>query len=147
MASVFKSATVQAVETQPVWLRYKGSILIILAGLGSVLSQLALSADFRDTSTAMGLTIAASLIAMLVNRFTKDGVTPSTAAQLEEAGMRAHLDRPSVTGPAYNAGPPAAEVPAVEAAPTAAASGALPVYDGASTNDAAGYVGEHRAGE
>lgn len=146
MASIYRTATVQAVDTQPVWLRYKGSILIILAGVGSVLGQLALSPDFRETSVAMGLTVAASLIAMLVNRFTRDGVTPSTAAQLEEAGMQAHLDRPSVTVPVYDAGQAVPATPAVEASSPAPTPGALPVYDGESTNGT-GYVGEHRAGE
>ena len=114
MASVFQKAVAQELGNQPTFLRYKGSILIVIAGVGSILAQLAASPDFQDSTLALGFTVASTLIAMLVNRFTKDGVTPSMAAKLEQAALVAFENRPSLSGVTVDA-------PVVEA-PT------LPVY-------------------
>lgn len=126
MASVFRDAVQQEVNEQPAWLRYKGSILIILSGVAWVLAELATSPDMAALGWSTGLGIAGTILAFFINRFTKDGITPSAAEKLEKAGQRAWLDRPSVSQ-------------AVADPPT------LPVYDQASTNDGEGYVGQHRA--
>lgn len=127
MASVFNDAVQQEINDQPGWLRYKGSILIVLSGIVWVAAELAKSPDLAQFEWTTGLGIAATVAAFFINRFTRDGITPSAAKKLEQAGQRAWLDRPSVSG-----------VVAPE----------LPVYDQVTTNDDGdvGYVGDHRAG-
>lgn len=98
MASVFKDAVHQELAAQPWWLRYKGSLLIVLSGLAWVLAELAQSQEIADLGWGTTVGIAATVAAFLLNRFTRDGVTPSQAQRLEQAGMQAHLSRPSVSG-------------------------------------------------
>lgn len=135
MASVFKNAVQQEIQDQPTWLRYKGTILIVASGLVAILSQVAASPDLEDTVVPMVLTTLATVATALINRFTKDGVTPSAAAKLEQAGLRAHLDRPSASGVAVTS-----EAAPVEAMETAD----LPIYAGETSPE---YTGQHRAGE
>lgn len=127
MASVFNDAVQQEINDQPGWLRYKGSILIVLSGIVWVAAELAAAPDLAQFEWTTGLGIAATVAAFFINRFTRDGITPSAAKKLEQAGQRAWLDRPSVSG---------------VVAPD------LPVYDQVTTNDGGGtgYVGDHRAG-
>lgn len=99
MASVFNDAVQQELATQPWWLRYKGSFLIVLSGLAWVLSQLAQSQEISDLGWSTGIGLASTIAAFAVNRFTRDGVTPSQAAILERAGQQAHMDRVSLSDP------------------------------------------------
>ena len=120
MASIFKAAAQQEITNQPWYLRYKGSILIVASGLAWVLSELAQSQEIADLGWSTSIGAVATLAAFLVNRFTKDGITPSMAQRLEQAGQQAFLDRPSVSG--------------VQATPEV--DPGLPTYGGPSTNDA-----------
>ena len=97
MASVFKDAVQQELATQPWWLRYKGSLLIVLSGVAWVLAELAQSQEITELGWETVVGAAATLAAFLVNRFTRDGVTPSQAQRLEQAGQQAHLQRPQVS--------------------------------------------------
>lgn len=97
MASVFKAAANREIENQPVYLRYKGSILIALSGLAWVLAELATSEDIAELGWSGTIGAAATVVAFLVNRFTKDGITPSMAERLERSGQAAFLDRPSAS--------------------------------------------------
>ena len=69
----------------------------------------------------MGLTAAATVIGFIVNRFTKDVVTPSKARMMEQSGIRAFGTRPGVS-----------DTPEDYQTPRADSVG-LPVYDGATT--------------
>lgn len=99
MASIYAVAVQQELQNQPSYLRYKGTILIITSGVASILAQLADSPDLQDTALSVGLTATATIIVALINRFTRDGVTPSMGPKLERAGMEAHLDRVSISTP------------------------------------------------
>ena len=99
MASIFNDAVQQELATQPWWLRYKGSLLIVLSGVAWVLAELAQSQEIADLGWGTAVGAAATVAAFLVNRFTRDGVTPSQAQRLEQAGQQAHLDRVSVSNP------------------------------------------------
>lgn len=133
MASAYQKAVQQELTDQPTWLRYKGSIIIVASGVAGILSQLAAAPEIADTSLSMGLTAAATIIAFLLNRFTKDGITPSAARKLETAGLRAFDERPGVSG-----------VPDDYQEPNTGDTG-LPVYQGDTT--AEDTSGRHRAGE
>ena len=133
MASVFKAAVQQELENQSIFARYKGTFLIVASGAAGILSQLALSPDFADTQWAVALTTIATIIAALVNRFTKDGVAPSAVKKLEQAGMEAFMERPMVTNPVDYEEPAAGTVGA-HAAPEA--DPVLPIYDDDSTQGA-----------
>lgn len=140
MASVYKTAVAQAMDNDPTWLRYKGSILIISTGIAGILGDLADGAELKDTAVGMTLTVVATIIFAVINRFTKDGFTPSMKKRLETAGQEAFLDRVSESGITVAPAASGAPVTAAEATDTEV----LPAYDVESTND---YAGEHRAGE
>ena len=133
MASSYQQAVQQELNDQPTWLRYKGSIIIVVSGVAGILSQLAAAPEIADTSLSMGLTAAATIIAFLLNRFTKDGITPSAARKLETAGLRAFADRPGLSG-----------LPDDYQHPYSDAAG-LPIYEGDTT--AEDTPGRHRAEE
>lgn len=79
-------ATVESARAQePAWLRYKGSILIILTGLVGILTQLAESAEWQDTTVGAILTGVVTTATFLLNRFTKDGITPSMGQRIAQA--------------------------------------------------------------
>lgn len=80
-----ETAVERAREQEPAWLRYKGTIIIILTGLVSIFSQLAAMPEWDGTTLGVGFTIAATLIGALVNRFTRDGITPSMAGRIAAA--------------------------------------------------------------
>lgn len=98
MASIFREAVTQELHDQPWWLRYKGSILIIATGMVGVISQVA--ADFQGEKWAPALVAAATVATFVINRFTKDGVTPSQAGTLESAAQKVFQEIPFETGPA-----------------------------------------------
>lgn len=98
MASIFREAITQELHDQPWWLRYKGSILIIATGVVGVIAQVA--EDFQGEKWAPALVVVATIATFIINRFTKDGVTPSQAGKLESAAQKAFQDIPFETGPA-----------------------------------------------
>ena len=98
MASVFKAAADREIADQPRHLRHKGSILIVLSGVAGVLADLATSADIKELGWGTTFSIAATVVAFVINRFTKDGITPSMASRLEHAGLAAFEDRLSESG-------------------------------------------------
>ena len=80
-----ETAVEQARRNDPSWLRYKGTILIILTGLVSILSQVATLPEWDGTIIGVVCTVAATTIGALVNRFTRDGITPSMAGRIAAA--------------------------------------------------------------
>lgn len=80
-----ETAVERAREQEPAWLRYKGSIIIVLTGLVSILSQLAATPEWDGTGVGVGFTIVATMLGALINRFTKDGLTPSMAGRIAAA--------------------------------------------------------------
>lgn len=76
-ATTTAKAVGQAYDNQPGWLRFKGTIIIIATGLVSILSQVAALPEWDGTTIGIGCTIAATVVGALVNRLTKDGITPS----------------------------------------------------------------------
>ena len=125
MASVFNTAAEQEIKDQPWALRYKGSLLIVASGIVWVLGELARDAQMIESGLAPTLGVIATVAAFLVNRFTRDGITPSMVGRLEAAGSRAHGVRPSVTAVAE---------PGSYTGQHRADDG-LPVYDGPTTRD------------
>lgn len=80
-----ETAVERAREQEPAWLRYKGTILIVLTGLVSILSQVANLPEWDGTTIGVVCTVAATTIGALINRFTKDGITPSMADRIAAA--------------------------------------------------------------
>lgn len=80
-----ETAVEQARSQEPVWLRYKASILIVATGLVAILAQLAESADWHGTQTGAVLTAVVTAASFLLNRFTRDGITPSMAPRIAQA--------------------------------------------------------------
>lgn len=72
----------KAVKEESPLRRFKGSILIVLTGLVWVAGELAKSPDLAEFSWTAGLGTFATVAAVLLNRFTKDAVTPSMATRL-----------------------------------------------------------------
>lgn len=99
MASIFRESVQQEIKDQPFWLRYKGSIIIVATGLVSILGQLATSPDLAGTQVAAILTVIVTFAGFILNRFTKDGLTPSMAQRLEQAGQRVFSNIPFETTP------------------------------------------------
>lgn len=90
-----ENAVEHAREQEPAWLRYKGTIIIILTGLVSVLSQVAALPEWDGTTIGLVATVAATTVGALLNRFTKDGITPSMAGRIaaaDEGGGRYSAD-------------------------------------------------------
>ncbi|WP_288750568.1 hypothetical protein [uncultured Corynebacterium sp.] len=82
---LIETAVEQARSQEPVWLRYKASILIVATGLVAILAQLAESADWQGTQTGAVLTAVVTAASFLLNRFTRDGITPSMAPRIAQA--------------------------------------------------------------
>lgn len=80
-----ENAVERAREQEPAWLRYKGTIIIVLTGLVSIFSQLAAMPEWDGTTIGVSFTIAATLVGALANRFTQDGITPSMAGRIAAA--------------------------------------------------------------
>ena len=80
-----ETAVELAREQEPAWLRYKGTIIIILTGLVSVLTQVAALPEWDGTPVSLVATITATTIGALLNRFTKDGITPSMGPRIAAA--------------------------------------------------------------
>lgn len=135
MASVFQNSVAEALAEQSWWMRRKDTLTAIAGTILQVANLLLLvSGEWPAWINAI---IAAVIGAaqIVIHAGTKGAITPSMAARLEQAGERAHLDRPSVSGVAVTA-----EVTPVEAVETAD----LPIYAGETSAE---YTGQHRAGE
>ncbi|AKV58858.1 hypothetical protein [Corynebacterium riegelii] len=78
-------AAEHVIASEPWWRRYKGSIIIVLTGVVAVLAQLAESTDWQNTTTGTVLTVLATAVGFVVNRFTRDAMTPSMTPRLEQA--------------------------------------------------------------
>lgn len=76
------NAVTKARKADPTWLRYKGSILIILTGVVAIVAQLAESPDWQGTNTGVILTGVATVLTFMANRLTKDGITPSMVGRI-----------------------------------------------------------------
>lgn len=96
---------------QPWFVRYKGTILMVLqalAWLAGILPVVLADAPSWVIAVTGG---AGSIITVLANRFTRDGITPSMAPRLEQ---RAIIEEQKQSRP----------------------TSALPVYTGPTTNEA-----------
>lgn len=139
MASIFQDSVNQSLKDQKWYVTYKGSLLIVLSGVVSILADLAQSQDLKDLGWGSAVGVVATVGAFLVNRFTRDGVTKSAAARLEQAGAKAHLDRASVSGVVASVADAVNDVVGSAAAVAGAyvgqhrIQGGLPVYDQEST--------------
>lgn len=127
MASVFQAAADQEISAQPWYVRFKGSLLIAASGVVWVLQELVTSPDIQSVGWGGALGVIATVAAFFLNRFTRDGITPSMAKRLEHAGMAAFAERPSESGVAV-------DHPVGDIAETQS-DVALPVYRGDSTAD------------
>lgn len=81
-STVTATAVKAARSNEPVLLRYKGTILIVLTGLVSILSQVAILPEWDGTTIGVACTILATTIGAFINRFTKDGITPSMVGRI-----------------------------------------------------------------
>ena len=149
MASAFQNSVAQALAEQSWWARRKDTLTAVAGTVLQVANLLLLvSGEWPAwVNAVIAAVIGASQI--VIHAGTKGAITPSMAARLEQAGQRAYLDRPSVSGVAVTAG--VTPVEAVEAKnepergyPGTAFGEELPVYAGETSAE---YTGQHRAGE
>ena len=95
---------------QPWFARYKATILMVLQALAwlvGILPVMLADAPAWVSAVAGG---AGSIITVLVNRFTRDGVTPSMAPRLEQRALieeQKQAQPTAATLPVYT-GPPSA---------------------------------------
>lgn len=75
----------QVIAGESPWRRYKGTLLIVATGIVAILAQLADSADWQGTTVGTILTAIVTAASALLNRFTRDAMTPSMAPRMEEA--------------------------------------------------------------
>lgn len=135
MASVFQNSVAEALAEQSWWMRRKDTLTAIA---GTILQVGNLLMLVSGGWPAWVNAIIAGIIGMaqiVIHAGTKGAITPSMAARLEQAGERAHLDRPSVSGVAITTEPNPVD---------AVATTDLPVYTGETSAE---YQGQHRAGE
>ena len=93
---------------QPWWLRYKGSIMLVLqalAWLAGILPVYLADAPAWFIAVAGGIGF---VLTTLVNRLTIDGVTPSMAPRLAEQAKHAEAETAPLRLPVYT-GPTTAE--------------------------------------
>ena len=94
-------AVAAELTAQPWWLRYKGSIMLILqaaAWLAGILPVYLADAPSWLIAVAGG---AGFILTTLVNRLTVDGVTPSMAPRLAEQAQHAETANAPATLPVY----------------------------------------------
>ena len=112
LQNLIARAVENRLNEQSWWRRFKGTILIVLTGLVWVATSLAASPEWQDNAVVAGIGGVATAIAAIINRFTRDGVTPSMTAQLEAAAPVAGTTAPddyqgehrAEHGPTYGAG-------------------------------------------
>lgn len=97
MASIFQDAVTQALATQPWWQRRKDSITAV-AGLVLQVGNLLLANAGQHPLAHVAVAVVIGAAQILVHAGTRGAITPSMAARLEQAGMLAHMERPSVSG-------------------------------------------------
>ncbi|WP_066527103.1 hypothetical protein [Corynebacterium bouchesdurhonense] len=90
--AIAADAVTRAYKDQPTWLRYKGTILIVLTGLASIAGQVATLPEWDGTTVGIAATAAATVITALVNRSTKDGFTPSMVERAADAAPTTTTD-------------------------------------------------------
>ncbi|CAB0877570.1 hypothetical protein FRC0405_00507 [Corynebacterium diphtheriae] len=99
--SIFVDTIAAELERQPWYLRYKATILMILTGLawgaGAIVPAL------TSAPTWVGVTAATviNIVTVLVNRLTKDGVTPSMGKRLEKAAEKIEVAAAPASLPIY----------------------------------------------
>ena len=94
---------------QPWWLRYKGSIMLILqalAWLAGILPVYLAEAPAWFIAVTGGIGF---VLTTLVNRLTIDGVTPSMAGRLAEQAQAAEAEATAPSLPVYTGPTTAAE--------------------------------------
>lgn len=95
-------AVATELREQPWWLRYKGTIMLVLQALAWVAGVLPVYyADAPEWTIALIGGIG-FFITTLVNRLTIDGVTPSMAPRLADQADRAHLEAQPAGLPVYS---------------------------------------------
>ena len=86
---------------QPWWLRYKGSIMLVLQALAWLTGILPV---YLADAPAWFIAVAGGIgfvLTALVNRLTIDGVTPSMAGRLAEQAQAAEAESTPATLPVY----------------------------------------------
>lgn len=91
-------------QEQPWWLRYKGSIMLVLQAVAWVAGVLPVYLADAPEWTALLVGGVGFFVTTLTNRLTVDGVTPSMAPRLaDQAERREQQDAPTAlpvyTGP------------------------------------------------
>lgn len=120
MASVFQDAVATALANQSWFARRKDSLT---ATAGTFLQVANLATAYMTGAphwVSILVAVVVGVAQIVVHAGTKGAITPSMATRLELAGMRAHMDRASVSGVQVSGD-------------TLTASG-LPVYDAGSSS-------------
>ena len=135
MASVFQNSVAEALAEQSWWMRRKDTLTAIAGTILQVANLLLLvSGEWPAWINAI-IAAVIGLAQIVIHAGTKGAITPSMAARLEQAGERAHLDRPSVTGVAITTEPDPVD---------AVTTSELPVYIGETSAE---YAGKHHASD
>lgn len=132
MASAFQNSVAEALAEQSWWVRRKDTLTAVagtILQVGNLLILVSGGWPAWVNAIIAGVIGAAQIV---IHAGTKGAITPSMASRLEQAGERAYLDRPSVSGFAVT--DRSRPVEAVETED-------LPVYEGESS---AVYEGQHR---
>lgn len=135
MASVFQNSVAEALAEQSWWMRRKDTLTAVAGTILQVGNLVLLVSGGWPAWVNAVVAGVIGLAQIVIHAGTKGAITPSMAARLEQAGERAHLDRPSVSGVAITTEPEPVD---------AVASTDLPVYTGESSAE---YIGQHRSGE
>lgn len=135
MASVFQNSVAEALAEQSWWVRRKDTLTAVAGTILQVGNLVLLVSGGWPAWVNAVIAGVIGLAQIVIHAGTKGAITPSMATRLEQAGERAHLDRPSVSGVAVTT--EAAPVEAVETTD-------LPIYTGETSAE---YQGQHRAGE
>ncbi|MBG9349221.1 hypothetical protein [Corynebacterium belfantii] len=107
--NIFIDAVADELERQPWYLRYKGTILLALTSAAWVLATV--TPMLAGAPSWVGAVVASvvSVITILANRLTRDGVTPSMAGRLEKAAARVETTGQAPTLPVWD-GPTTGDV-------------------------------------
>ncbi|ACP33564.1 hypothetical protein [Corynebacterium aurimucosum] len=94
---------------QPWWLRYKGTIMLVLQALAWVAGVAPVYLADAPEWTALLVGGIGFFVTTLVNRLTVDGVTPSMAPRLAEQAEATQAEQAPPTLPVYTGPTTAAE--------------------------------------
>ncbi|ERS57596.1 hypothetical protein HMPREF1261_02269 [Corynebacterium sp. KPL1818] len=89
-------------QEQPWWLRYKGTIMLVLQALAWVAGIIPVYYANAPEWTIALIGGVGFFLTTLVNRLTIDGVTPSMAPRLAGQADRAHLEAQPAGLPVYS---------------------------------------------